>query len=159
MDWTLLLAAGSIVRQEPHSNHRVRVRTSADVVVIFLLRFAGKMPSRKSLILKKFGGHRHLFIFFFGVLKPHFSKITKNTKLFRNHTKCSLQKLQILVFLFPAGLYLCFSKLTDANIFIVLYGITSIYFAVSHLHVQIECMRSNRNNKLTALFPRRYHRA
>lgn len=37
--------------------------------------------------------------------------------------------LQILVFLFPAGLYLCFAKLTDANIFIILYGVTSIYFA------------------------------
>jgi len=37
--------------------------------------------------------------------------------------------LQILVFLFPAGLYYCFSKLTDANIFIILYGVTSIYFA------------------------------
>jgi hypothetical protein len=39
--------------------------------------------------------------------------------------------LQILVFLFPAGLYFCFSKLSDANIFLVLYGVTSIYFAVS----------------------------
>jgi dolichyl-diphosphooligosaccharide--protein glycosyltransferase len=37
--------------------------------------------------------------------------------------------LQILVILFPAGLYFCFSKLTDANIFIILYGVTSIYFA------------------------------
>uniref|UniRef100_A0A1A9W8N8 Dolichyl-diphosphooligosaccharide--protein glycosyltransferase subunit STT3A n=1 Tax=Glossina brevipalpis TaxID=37001 RepID=A0A1A9W8N8_9MUSC len=37
--------------------------------------------------------------------------------------------LQILVFLFPAGLHFCFSKLTDANIFIILYGVTSIYFA------------------------------
>ncbi|KAG5683549.1 hypothetical protein PVAND_012823 [Polypedilum vanderplanki] len=36
--------------------------------------------------------------------------------------------LQILVFLFPAGLYFCFDKLTDANIFIILYGVTSIYF-------------------------------
>lgn len=36
---------------------------------------------------------------------------------------------QILVFLFPAGLYFCFSKLTDSNIFIILYGVTSIYFA------------------------------
>ncbi|KAH6936845.1 hypothetical protein HPB50_023724 [Hyalomma asiaticum] len=39
--------------------------------------------------------------------------------------------LQLLVFMFPVGLYFCFSKLTDANIFIILYGITSIYFAVS----------------------------
>lgn len=39
--------------------------------------------------------------------------------------------LQILVFLFPAGLYFCFKQLTDANIFMILYGITSIYFAVS----------------------------
>ncbi|KAI5715039.1 hypothetical protein M8J77_009526 [Diaphorina citri] len=37
--------------------------------------------------------------------------------------------LQILCFLFPAGLYFCFSKLTDANIFLILYGVTSIYFA------------------------------
>lgn len=39
--------------------------------------------------------------------------------------------LQILVFLFPAGLYFCFTQLTDANIFLILYGVTSIYFAVS----------------------------
>lgn len=39
--------------------------------------------------------------------------------------------LQILVFLFPAGLYFCFKQLTDANIFMILYGVTSIYFAVS----------------------------
>ncbi|XP_050539389.1 dolichyl-diphosphooligosaccharide--protein glycosyltransferase subunit STT3A [Daktulosphaira vitifoliae] len=37
--------------------------------------------------------------------------------------------LQILVFLFPVGLYFCFKKLTDANIFVILYGVTSIYFA------------------------------
>lgn len=37
--------------------------------------------------------------------------------------------LQMLVFLFPAGLYFCFKKLTDANIFIIMYGVTSIYFA------------------------------
>lgn len=37
--------------------------------------------------------------------------------------------LHILVFLFPAGLYFCFSKLSDSNIFIILYGVTSIYFA------------------------------
>ncbi|XP_072935581.1 dolichyl-diphosphooligosaccharide--protein glycosyltransferase subunit STT3A [Epargyreus clarus] len=37
--------------------------------------------------------------------------------------------LQVLVFLFPAGLYFCFSRLTDANIFIILYGVLSIYFA------------------------------
>jgi dolichyl-diphosphooligosaccharide--protein glycosyltransferase len=28
-----------------------------------------------------------------------------------------------------AGLYFCFKKPTDANIFIILYGVTSIYFA------------------------------
>jgi dolichyl-diphosphooligosaccharide--protein glycosyltransferase len=44
--------------------------------------------------------------------------------------------LQLLVFLFPAGLYYCFAKLTDANIFIILYGVTSIYFAVI---ITIDC--------------------
>jgi len=37
--------------------------------------------------------------------------------------------LHILTFLFPAGLYFCFNKLTDANIFLICYGITSVYFA------------------------------
>ncbi|XP_069106727.1 dolichyl-diphosphooligosaccharide--protein glycosyltransferase subunit STT3A isoform X2 [Argopecten irradians] len=37
--------------------------------------------------------------------------------------------LQLLVFMFPVGLYFCFSHLTDANIFIIMYGATSIYFA------------------------------
>ncbi|XP_044184415.1 dolichyl-diphosphooligosaccharide--protein glycosyltransferase subunit STT3A [Acropora millepora] len=37
--------------------------------------------------------------------------------------------LQLLVFMFPVGLYYCFYKLTDANIFIIMYGVTSIYFA------------------------------
>lgn len=39
--------------------------------------------------------------------------------------------LQLMVFMFPVGLYYCFFKLTDANIFIIMYGVTSIYFAVS----------------------------
>jgi dolichyl-diphosphooligosaccharide--protein glycosyltransferase len=38
--------------------------------------------------------------------------------------------LHILVFFFPVGLYYCFNRLTDANIFIICYGITSVYFAV-----------------------------
>jgi len=37
--------------------------------------------------------------------------------------------LHILVILMPAGMYFCFKGLTDANIFIVTYGITSVYFA------------------------------
>jgi dolichyl-diphosphooligosaccharide---protein glycosyltransferase len=36
---------------------------------------------------------------------------------------------QILLFLFPAGLYFCFKRLSDATIFIVMYGLTSMYFA------------------------------
>ncbi|XP_072176036.1 dolichyl-diphosphooligosaccharide--protein glycosyltransferase subunit STT3A-like [Diadema setosum] len=37
--------------------------------------------------------------------------------------------LQMHVFMFPVGMYYCFTKLTDANIFIILYGITSLYFS------------------------------
>lgn len=35
----------------------------------------------------------------------------------------------ILLFLFPAGLYFCFKHLSDATIFVVMYGLTSMYFA------------------------------
>lgn len=37
--------------------------------------------------------------------------------------------LHLLVFLFPAGLYFCFQKLSDTNTFGILYGVTSIYFS------------------------------
>eukprot|EP01095_Lingulamoeba_sp_RSL-Kostka_P009804 TRINITY_DN3415_c0_g1_i1.p1 TRINITY_DN3415_c0_g1~~TRINITY_DN3415_c0_g1_i1.p1 ORF type:complete len:696 (+),score=241.89 TRINITY_DN3415_c0_g1_i1:48-2135(+) len=37
--------------------------------------------------------------------------------------------LHFLVFLFPAGLYFCFSNLTEGNIFLILYSVTSVYFA------------------------------
>jgi dolichyl-diphosphooligosaccharide--protein glycosyltransferase len=43
--------------------------------------------------------------------------------------------LQFLVFMFPVGLYFCFTKLTDANVFIIMYGATSVYFAVSKLNI------------------------
>lgn len=35
----------------------------------------------------------------------------------------------ILLFLFPAGLYFCFKRLSDAIIFVIMYGLTSMYFA------------------------------
>ena len=37
--------------------------------------------------------------------------------------------LHALCFLFPAGLFFCFRKLTDLNIFVIIYGIMSVYFA------------------------------
>lgn len=37
--------------------------------------------------------------------------------------------LQMLVFMFPVGLYVCFKNLNDYNMFIILYGVTSMYFA------------------------------
>eukprot|EP00897_Mesotaenium_endlicherianum_P006913 jgi/Mesen1/624/ME000108S10787 len=35
----------------------------------------------------------------------------------------------ILLLLFPAGLYFCFKRLTDATVFILIYALTSLYFA------------------------------
>eukprot|EP01089_Gocevia_fonbrunei_P021805 TRINITY_DN85_c0_g1_i1.p1 TRINITY_DN85_c0_g1~~TRINITY_DN85_c0_g1_i1.p1 ORF type:complete len:710 (+),score=129.82 TRINITY_DN85_c0_g1_i1:105-2234(+) len=37
--------------------------------------------------------------------------------------------LHALVFLLPAGLFFCFRKLTDANIFLIIYAVSSVYFA------------------------------
>lgn len=37
--------------------------------------------------------------------------------------------LHAQVFLIPVGLYFCFRKLTDANIFLILYAVTSVYFS------------------------------
>lgn len=35
----------------------------------------------------------------------------------------------VLLILFPAGLYHCFKRLSDATVFIIIYGLTSLYFA------------------------------
>ncbi|CAG8656410.1 5652_t:CDS:2, partial [Paraglomus occultum] len=37
--------------------------------------------------------------------------------------------LEMLVFLFPAGIYICFQELRDEHVFVILYGITASYFA------------------------------
>lgn len=37
--------------------------------------------------------------------------------------------LQLMTFFIPAGLYVCFRRLNDANMFIILYGIFSVYFS------------------------------
>ncbi|CAH8468167.1 unnamed protein product [Schistosoma turkestanicum] len=42
---------------------------------------------------------------------------------------CYYFDLQFLTVMFPVGLYYCFRKLTDASIFAIIYGITSVYFS------------------------------
>lgn len=37
--------------------------------------------------------------------------------------------LNMLIWLFPAGIYLCFDKLTDESIFLITYAVTATYFA------------------------------
>ncbi|KXZ54149.1 hypothetical protein GPECTOR_5g248 [Gonium pectorale] len=40
-----------------------------------------------------------------------------------------IQDLHMLVALAPAGILACFSRLTDASLFLVLYGLTAVYFS------------------------------
>ncbi|GFR46632.1 hypothetical protein Agub_g8241 [Astrephomene gubernaculifera] len=40
-----------------------------------------------------------------------------------------LMDLHVLVMLAPAGILACFSRLTDATLFLVLYGLTAVYFS------------------------------
>ncbi|KAI9493324.1 Oligosaccharyl transferase STT3 subunit-domain-containing protein [Zychaea mexicana] len=37
--------------------------------------------------------------------------------------------LEMLIFLFPAGIYLCFQQLRDEHVFVIVYGIFASYFA------------------------------
>lgn len=40
-----------------------------------------------------------------------------------------LRRISPICFLFAVGLYYCFSNLSDARIFIIMYGVTSMYFS------------------------------
>ncbi|CAH8491287.1 unnamed protein product [Schistosoma curassoni] len=42
---------------------------------------------------------------------------------------CYYFDLHFLTVMFPVGLYYCFRKLTDASIFAIIYGVTSVYFS------------------------------
>lgn len=42
---------------------------------------------------------------------------------------CYYFDLQFLTVMFPVGLYYCFQKPTDASIFAIIYGVTSVYFS------------------------------
>ncbi|CAL8105252.1 unnamed protein product [Calicophoron daubneyi] len=42
---------------------------------------------------------------------------------------CYYFDLQLLAVMFPVGLYYCFKNPTDASIFIITYGVTSLYFS------------------------------
>lgn len=46
----------------------------------------------------------------------------------------------LFTFTFVVGLYYCFSNLSDARIFIIMYGVTSMYF--SAVMVRNECLQS-----------------
>lgn len=78
---------------------------------------------------------------FYSLLDPSYAKnnipIIASVSEHQPTTWCSFYfDLHLHVFMFPVGLYYCFSKLTDANIFIIMYGITSVYFAVRFsLHI------------------------
>lgn len=48
----------------------------------------------------------------------------------------------LFTFTFVVGLYYCFSNLSDARIFIIMYGVTSMYF--SAVMVRNECLQSQR---------------
>ncbi|MBA4843277.1 hypothetical protein H2163_14220, partial [Staphylococcus aureus] len=37
--------------------------------------------------------------------------------------------LSMMIWLFPAGVYMCFTKLTDEQVFIVIYAVLASYFA------------------------------
>ena len=65
-----------------------------------------------------------------------YATVHRKDKLWHNSL---LQCHLVCVVLVTAGLYFCFKKLTDANIFIIMYGVTSIYFAVSLDTCQRHC--------------------
>ena len=77
---------------------------------------------------------------FYSLLDPSYAK--KNIPIIASvseHQPTSWSSfyldLHLLIFLFPLGIHVCLKRLSNENIFIVLYGITSIYFTVSFILV------------------------
>lgn len=102
MDRPFLLLAWPLLCKKQHSHHCLCVRASANhlVLVLFWPPVAGVYVSRQVLL---------------------------------EHANTSYVCCVIICFFFfsflTVGLYYCFSNLSDARIFIIMYGVTSMYFS------------------------------
>lgn len=98
------------------------------LIVIFIIGIAGFIVLQRTGIIDPWTG-RLYSLFDTGYAKKHIPIIASVSEHQPTAWPSFFFDLHILVPLFPVGVYFAFKKLTDENVFIILYAFTGAYFA------------------------------
>lgn len=98
------------------------------VLVIFLVSFGGLVLLTVSGVIAPWTG-RFYSLWDTGYAKIHIPIIASVSEHQPTAWPAFFFDLNLLIWLFPAGVYLCFRTLKDEHVFIVIYAVLSSYFA------------------------------
>ncbi|KAG9298003.1 hypothetical protein G9A89_018831 [Geosiphon pyriformis] len=122
-----IIAFVELVRDHLSSN-QFKILLRGFVVLVFILMFS-------ALVLLTVGGYiapwtgRFYSLWDTGYAKKYIPIIASVSEHQPTAWPSFFFDLEMLIFLFPAGTYLCFRELRDEHVFVILYGITASYFA------------------------------
>lgn len=122
-----LIAFVEIVRSlVPSKQFQTLLRTF--VVFAFVIAFAALVALTTSGFIAPWTG-RFYSLWDTGYAKIHIPIIASVSEHQPTAWPSFFFDLQMLIFLFPAGVYLCFRELRDEHMFIIIYAVLSSYFA------------------------------
>jgi len=95
---------------------------------IFVLSFLGLVIATSAGFIAPWGG-RFYSLFDTGYAKIHIPIIASVSEHQPTAWPAFFMDLNMLIWLFPAGVYLCFQELRDEHVFVVVYALFGSYFA------------------------------
>lgn len=98
------------------------------VLIIFVVAFGGLVLLTVSGVIAPWTG-RFYSLWDTGYAKIHIPIIASVSEHQPTAWPAFFFDLSMMIWLFPAGVYMCFRKLTDEQVFIVIYAVLASYFA------------------------------
>ena len=122
-----LVAFAEFVRQQvPSKQFQTLLR--ALIIVIFVVSIGGLVLLTVSGVIAPWTG-RFYSLWDTGYAKIHIPIIASVSEHQPTAWPAFFFDLNMLIWLFPAGVYMCFRNLKDEQVFIIIYGVLSSYFA------------------------------
>ncbi|KAF2397565.1 STT3 subunit of Oligosaccharyl transferase [Trichodelitschia bisporula] len=122
-----IVAFVEFIRQElPSKQFQTLLRSL--VLLIFLVSLAGLVMLTLSGVIAPWTG-RFYSLWDTGYAKIHIPIIASVSEHQPTAWPAFFFDLNLLIWLFPAGIYLCFQTLRDEHVFIVIYAVLASYFA------------------------------
>ncbi|KAI9854322.1 MAG: oligosaccharyl transferase stt3 subunit [Vezdaea acicularis] len=122
-----LVAFVEFVRQQvPSKQFQTLLR--ALIIVIFVVSIGGLVLLTVSGVIAPWTG-RFYSLWDTGYAKIHIPIIASVSEHQPTAWPAFFFDLNMLIWLFPAGVYMCFRNLKDEQVFIIIYGVLSSYFA------------------------------